>query len=69
MRAEIEGILERHALFRRLSKLERGRLAEIGDTASGSQRARLAEPDDPQWWARHRLAFMVQSAYSGAITR
>jgi glycosidase len=33
------------------------------------QRARLADPDEPDWWARHRLAFLVQAAYSGAITR
>jgi glycosidase len=33
------------------------------------QRARLADPGDPAWWARHRLAFLVQAAYSGAITR
>ena len=33
------------------------------------QRGGLAEPDDPDWWARHRLAFMVQAAYSGSITR
>ena len=33
------------------------------------QRAGLAEPDDPEWWKRHELAFMVQAAYSGSITR
>jgi len=33
------------------------------------QRARIAGPDDAAWWARHRLAFMVQGAYSGSITR
>jgi len=33
------------------------------------QRGGLAEPDEPGWWARHRLAFMVQAAYSGSMTR
>lgn len=33
------------------------------------QRAGIAEPEDAAWWARHRLAFMVQAAYSGVITR
>ena len=33
------------------------------------QRAGLAEPEDPEWWARHELAFMVQAAYRGSITR
>ena len=33
------------------------------------QRVSLAEPDEPGWWARHRLAFMVQAAYSGPVTR
>ncbi|MGD9637378.1 MAG: hypothetical protein AB7U97_29165, partial [Pirellulales bacterium] len=26
-------------------------------------------PTDPEYWARHRLAFMVQGAYTGPITR
>jgi len=33
------------------------------------QRVGLAEPEDDAWWARHRLAFMLQAAYSGSITR
>ena len=33
------------------------------------QRAGLAEPEEEAWWARHRLAFLVQAAYSGSITR
>ncbi len=33
------------------------------------QRAGIADPDDAGYWARHRLAFMVQGAYSGPITR
>ena len=33
------------------------------------QRSGIAEPEDGEWWARHRLAFMVQGAYSGSITR
>ena len=33
------------------------------------QRADLANPDEPEYWARHRLAFMFQAEYSGPITR
>jgi hypothetical protein len=33
------------------------------------QRVGLAQPDEPDWWARHRLAFTLQAAYSGPITR
>jgi hypothetical protein len=33
------------------------------------QRVDLANPADAEYWARHRLAFMVQAAYSGPITR
>lgn len=33
------------------------------------QRVGLANPEDAAWWARHRLAFMLQAAYSGPITR
>ncbi len=33
------------------------------------QRAGIANPTDAEYWARHRLAFMVQGAYSGPITR
>lgn len=33
------------------------------------QRVDLADPDNPEYWARHRLAFMFQAAYSGPITR
>lgn len=33
------------------------------------QRADVADPTDAEYWARHRLAFMVQGAYSGPITR
>lgn len=33
------------------------------------QRVDLAEPQDPEWWARHRLAMLVQAAYSGPVTR
>jgi hypothetical protein len=33
------------------------------------QRVELANPADPEYWARHRLAFMFQAAYSGPITR
>jgi len=33
------------------------------------QRADIANPTDAEYWARHRLAFMVQGAYSGPITR
>jgi len=33
------------------------------------QRASIADPEDGSYWARHRLAFLVQAAYSGPITR
>jgi glycosidase len=33
------------------------------------QRADIASPADAEYWTRHRLAFMVQGAYSGPITR
>jgi glycosidase len=33
------------------------------------QRVDLANPNEPEYWARHRLAFMFQAAYSGPITR
>ncbi|MCA9259245.1 MAG: hypothetical protein KDA61_08600 [Planctomycetales bacterium] len=33
------------------------------------QRAGVAQPEDEAYWARHRLAFMLQGAYSGPITR
>ncbi len=33
------------------------------------QRADIANPSDEEYWARHRLAFLVQGAYSGPITR
>lgn len=33
------------------------------------QRAGIADPEDAEYWARHRLAFMVQAAYSGPVTR
>ena len=33
------------------------------------QRADIADPTDAEYWVRHRLAFMVQGAYSGPITR
>ena len=33
------------------------------------QRGGLAESGDGEWWARHRLAFLVQAAYSGSMTR
>jgi glycosidase len=33
------------------------------------QRAGIADPDESEYWARHRLAFMFQAAYSGPITR
>ncbi|MGD9637100.1 MAG: alpha-amylase family protein, partial [Pirellulales bacterium] len=41
-------------------------LVRFGDLL---QRAGLANPTDPEYWARHRLAFMVQGAYTGPITR
>ncbi len=41
-------------------------LVRFGDLL---QRAGLANPDQPAYWARHRLAFMFQAAYSGPITR
>jgi glycosidase len=33
------------------------------------QRAGIANPNQPEYWARHRLAFMFQTAYTGPITR
>ena len=33
------------------------------------QRAGIAGPTSVEYWTRHRLAFMVQGAYSGPITR
>ncbi len=33
------------------------------------QRAAIADPEDAEYWTRHRLAFMVQGAYSGPVTR
>lgn len=33
------------------------------------QRVGLANPTDAAYWARHRLAFMFQAAYTGPITR
>lgn len=33
------------------------------------QRSGIANPGDAEYWARHRLAFLVQGAYSGPITR
>lgn len=41
-------------------------LVRLGDLL---QRARIANPTDEEYWARHRLMFMVQGAYSGPITR
>jgi pullulanase len=41
-------------------------LVRFGDLL---QRAGIANPDEPEYWARHRLAFMFQAAYSGPITR
>jgi glycosidase len=41
-------------------------LVRFGDLL---QRAGVAEPDQPEYWARHELAFMFQAAYSGPITR
>jgi hypothetical protein len=41
-------------------------LVRFGDLL---QRVDLAEPNEPGYWARHKLAFMFQAAYSGPITR
>jgi hypothetical protein len=41
-------------------------LVRFGDLL---QRANMASPDQPAYWARHRLAFMFQGAYTGPITR
>ena len=41
-------------------------LVRFGDLL---QRAGIAEPNEPGYWARHRIAFMVQAAYTGPITR
>ena len=41
-------------------------LVRFGDLL---QRASIANPEDALYWARHRLAFLLQGAYSGPITR
>jgi glycosidase len=41
-------------------------LVRFGDLL---QRAGIAGPEDAEYWTRHRLAFLVQGAYSGPITR
>lgn len=41
-------------------------LVRFGDLL---QRASIADPDDALYWARHRLVFLLQGAYSGPITR
>lgn len=41
-------------------------LVRFGDLL---QRSGLADPGDALYWARHRLAFLLQGAYSGPITR
>lgn len=41
-------------------------LVRFGDLL---QRHDIANPADAEYWARHRLAFMVQGAYTGPITR
>jgi len=41
-------------------------LVRLGDLL---QRANITDPDDAEYWTRHRLMFMVQGAYSGPITR
>jgi glycosidase len=41
-------------------------LVRFGDLL---QRVDLAEPNEAEYWARHRLAFLFQAAYSGPITR
>ncbi len=41
-------------------------LVRLGDLL---QRANIADPDEAEYWNRHRLMFMVQGAYSGPITR
>lgn len=41
-------------------------LVRFGDLL---ERANIAYPNDPGYWSRHRLAFMLQAAYSGPITR
>jgi glycosidase len=41
-------------------------LVRFGDLL---QRADIANPADAEYWARHRLAFMLQASYSGPITR
>jgi glycosidase len=33
------------------------------------ERVDLANPNEPEYWARHRMALMFQAAYSGPITR
>jgi glycosidase len=41
-------------------------LVRFGDLL---QRASIANPEDNLYWARHRLAFLLQGAYTGPITR
>ena len=41
-------------------------LVRFGDLL---QRGDIANPNEPGYWARHRLAFMFQGAYTGPITR
>ena len=41
-------------------------LVRFGDLL---QRASIANPGDTLYWARHRLAFLLQGAYTGPITR
>jgi glycosidase len=41
-------------------------LVRFGDLL---ERANIAYPNQPEYWARHRLAFMFQASYSGPITR
>jgi glycosidase len=41
-------------------------LVRFGDLL---QRADIANPGDAEYWARHKLAFVFQAAYTGPITR
>ena len=41
-------------------------LVRLGDLL---QRGDIAEPTDAEYWTRHKLMFMVQSAFTGPITR
>ena len=41
-------------------------LVRFGDLL---ERANIAYPNQPEYWTRHRLAFMFQAAYTGPITR